>query len=270
MISSTQRIELSKKVVPPKATINFPDEFRFGCEFEFYINGDNTEAIINELKDITGSDILVNLTELPLEADRNHCLCFKYDASLGDQGVEISTPICSYDTLVYYIARITMIIEDFGSTNEDTGFHIHISIEKKDDIDFYAFILLCNDANLLSNWGERNGYSLNPMEILNNLNEKDTRKLKNKKGRVWSIERRGIGHVEIRTIGGTSYHYEATKICQELNHFIKIFKRCLCDMKMDSEYKTLLQNHLDILENTSLEKKKKFHDFVRTIKPIQE
>lgn len=263
MYSKTERIVCGEKI-SPKAVISFPDSFRFGCEFEFYINGENTKLIIEELKEISGSDILINLDELPQEEDRYNCLCFKYDASLGGNGVEISTPMCSYDTLRYYIGHISYLIEEYGTTNEDTGFHIHISI-KDNDMDFYAFLLLCNHAGLLDSWGERNGYSLNPMEILNCLNEEEARKVKNKKGRVWSIERRGSAHVEIRTIGGMSYHNEIVKIHKELNTFIEIFKISLEDMKKNLEYKSVLGSHLEVLNKTTKEKTKRFQEFIRTI-----
>ncbi|MEA3523461.1 MAG: hypothetical protein U9R50_10870, partial [Campylobacterota bacterium] len=206
-----------KEIVPPKSQITYPDNFRFGCEFEFYINGENYDNIVEELQIISGSDILINLKEIPKEKDSHNCLCLKYDSSLGGSGVEISIPICSYDTLSYYIDHVLYIIDQYGSTNEDTGFHIHISLDEEIEMDFYAFILLCSEAKLLNNWGERNQYSINPMEILNFLNEQEAKELKNRKGRVWSIERRGKAHVEIRTIGGLFYHTKTTKIYKELD-----------------------------------------------------
>jgi len=258
-----------KKVVPSKSNIIYPDNFRFGCEFEFYINGGNYENIIEELQRVSGSDILINLDEIPKETDRHHCLCLKYDSSLGGSGVEISIPICSYDTLCYYIGHISYIIDEYGSTNEDTGFHIHISVNEEIDMDFYAFILLCHEKNLLNNWGDRNQYSLNPMEILNFLNEKDARELKDQKGRVWSIERRGKAHVEIRTIGGLFYHTQIEKIYQELDTFIKIFKQSISDMKKNDNYRVVLQKHLKVLNTTSQEKTKRFQNFIATINPIR-
>jgi len=265
--SNTKRI-LKCKNPSPKSLISFPDSLRFGCEFEFYIMGNNCDNIIEELKAISGSDILVNLDEIPNEEDAHNCLCLKFDSSLGASGVEISTPISSYSTLLYYISRISYIIEEYGTTNEETGFHIHISMDEEIEMDFYAFLLICDHQNLLHNWGERNGYSLNPMEILNYLDETDARKLKNKKGRVWSIERRGKAHIEIRTMGGVGYHNQAHKIVKELNTFIDIFEKTLKNMRNDEEYKVILREHIEKLKETSKDKTKRFQDFIRTINPI--
>lgn len=264
---NSQRIVKSKNP-PTRSIISFPNSLRFGCEFEFYITGNNCNNIIEELKLISGSDILINLDEIPCEADAHHCLCLKFDSSLGASGIEISTPICSYDTLLYYIGEISYIIEEYGTTNEETGFHIHISVDEEIEMDFYAFLLICHNQNLLNNWGERNGYSLNPMEILNYLDEEDARKLKNKKGRVWSIERRGKAHIEVRTMGGMGYHNQIPKIVKELNSFIGIFKKTLNDMRNDEEYKTILKEHIVKLGQTSKAKTVRFQDFIRTINPI--
>lgn len=266
--STTIRIP-KKKTIHSTSKIIFPDNLRLGCEFEFYINGSNYNNIVTELEQISGSDILINLDEVPQEKDRHNCLCLKYDSSLNGSGVEISIPICSYDTLCYYIGHISYIIEEYGSTNEDTGFHIHISLNEDDEMDFYAFILLCNEANLLNNWGERNQYSLNPMEILNFLNEKEAKELKNKKGRIWSIERRGIAHVEIRTIGGIFYHTKAEQIYKELDTFIDIFKQSIANVKENPQYKIILEKHLKVLSDTSIKKTNQFQDFIATINPIR-
>lgn len=266
--SNTRRIS-KRTTVPPRSEISYPDDLRLGCEFEFYINGDNCDNVIEELRCIAGSDILINLDEVPQESDRHDCLCLKYDSSLGGSGVEISIPICSYDTLLYYIGHITYITEEYGTTNEDTGFHIHISTDKNEEMDFYAFVLFCHEKNLLNNWGNRNQYSLNPMEILNFLNEKEAKALKNKKGRVWSIERRGLAHVEIRTIGGISYHQKVENIYHELDMFIDIFKLSIENVKNNSHYKNVLKKHLKMLDNTSAKKTNQFHDFIATINPIK-
>jgi hypothetical protein len=265
--SNSKRV-VKRKNPSPKSVISFPDSLRFGCEFEFYITGNNCDNIIEELEAISGSDILINLDEIPCEADAHNCLCLKFDSSLGSSGIEISTPICSYDTLLYYIGHISYIIEEYGTTNAETGFHIHISVDEEIEMDFYAFLLICHNQNLLNNWGERNGYSLNPMEILNYLDEEDARKLKNKKGRVWSIERRGKAHIEVRTMGGMGYHNQTPKIVKELNSFISIFEKTLDDMRNDEEYKVILKEHIIKLGQTSKDKTKRFQDFIRTINPI--
>lgn len=214
--------------------------------------------------------MLVNLDTLPTDDDKDHCLCLKYDSSLGGSGVEISVPICSYDVLSHYIGNISYFIDKYeGTTNEDTGFHIHISLDEENaEIDFFAFMLLCNDASLLNRWGDRNGYSLNPMLILDNLPQKEAAELKDRKGRIWSIERRGKAHVEIRTIGGLFYHTKVTQIYQELEMFKTIFTRCSKPMHQDKPYVELLKKHHEKLELVSKKDQKRFDDFIGTINPI--
>ena len=100
------------------------------------------------------------------------------------------------------------------------------------------------------------------------MGKEEAKKLKDKKGRVWSIERRGDAHIEIRTIGGVAYHKETSKIYNELDLFINLFQESLKDMKLNFHYKTILKNHLKILDSTNNDKIKLFQDFISTINPI--
>ena len=52
-MTTSTRIVCKEKVLP-RSVISFPDNLRFGCEFEFYISGNNTKEIIEELKSISG------------------------------------------------------------------------------------------------------------------------------------------------------------------------------------------------------------------------
>ena len=64
---------------------------------------------------------------------------------------------------------------------EDTGFHIHIStVDESIEVDFYKFMLLCNESSLLKNWENRNAFCLNVMDILTILDMEEAKKLKNK------------------------------------------------------------------------------------------
>lgn len=162
-----------------------------------------------------------------------------------------------------YISQITNIIDQNGSTNESTGFHIHIStIDENMEVDFYKFMLLCNEAALLNNWGNRNAFCLNVMDVLTVLDMKEAKKLKNKKGRVWNLEKRRensrTNHIEIRTIGGTSYQRKYEQILNELDKFIEIFNRSIKNENKDEEYKAILQKHIKILESSSPKRRDKF------------
>jgi hypothetical protein len=134
------------------------EEYLFGCEFEFYPNEKyNQESFIKELCSISQSDVVVNEIFVPSFKDATNYMQLKPDISLDSNGLEISTPICSYSRLMEYIKQINRLIKQYGYTNDDTGLHIHISKAKKDGVnfDFYKFSLLCNDRGLLNRWGTR-------------------------------------------------------------------------------------------------------------------
>ncbi len=234
---------------------------QFGCEFEFYPNTmleeDLVESLRNKLKN--NIDLKFNLDS---NDDKN--MNYKKEPSLsGMGGKEITTPICSYEDLKYYISSICRIIDENAQTNEDTGFHIHIStVDKTKDLDFYKFMLLSNESSLLSNWGSRNTYCLNVMEILTVLDMEEAKKLKNKKGRVWNLEKRkedgSTNHIEIRTMGGTNYQRKEEQILRELDKFIPIFIRSIKDGTSDEEYKSILKKHIKILSSATDKRKNKF------------
>lgn len=240
-------------------------KLKFGCEFEFYPNKMLEDEIVDAL-----SNILKDGIELKLDLinnDDNH-MNYKDEPSLSAMGGrEITTPICSYSDLKNYIKAIAKIIDEYCETNEDTGFHIHIStIDESIGVDFYKFMLLSNEASLLNNWGNRNAYCLNVIDILTVLDMKEARQLKNKKGRVWNLEKRKedgkTNHIEIRTIGGTNYQRKVEQILNELNKFIEIFNRSIKNKDLDEEYKTILQKHVKTLKSAPEDRREKFLQFI--------
>ncbi len=241
------------------------DNLKFGCEFEFYPNINLEDELIDALKDILKPKISLKQN---LDENDDFNMNYKIEPSLYAMGgKEITTPICTYEELKEYIVSICKIIDNNGSTNEDTGFHIHISTDDEDlELDFYKFMLLCNEADLLENWGERNSYCLNVMKVLNTLDMEEAKVLKNKKGRVWNLEKRKekgiINHVEIRTIGGTNYQTKVEQIFKELEQFIQIFNRSLKDGKKDDEYKIILQEHIKLVNSAPREKREKFLEII--------
>jgi len=234
---------------------------KFGCEFEFYPNGMIEDEIIDALE-----DILKEKTELKinLQSNDDDNMNYKNEPSLSAMGgKEITTPICTYEDLKLYISQIANIINQNGSTDENTGFHIHIStIDEDTDVDFYKFMLLCNEASLLRNWGNRNAFCLNVMDILTVLDMEEANKLKSKKGRVWNLEKRRehnkTNHVEIRTIGGTNYQRKVEQILSELDQFIEIFNRSIKNQNRDESYISILQKHIEILKSAPQERREKF------------
>ena len=158
------------------------NHLKFGCEFEFYPNTMLEDEMIDTLSNILKDGI--ELKKNPKSNDNNN-MNYKAEPSLSAMGgKEITTPISSYENLKNYIIAIAEIIDKHGETNEDTGFHIHIStIDENKEVDFYKFMLLCDKTLLLQNWGNRNAYCLNVMEVLTVLNMEEAKKLKNKKGK---------------------------------------------------------------------------------------
>jgi len=233
------------------------DTYQYGCEFEFYIHTDGSdyEAIISNIaKDLyalTNADILVDTVSLPTAKDKDRCMQIKPDISLEDTGIEISTPISTMEGVNHFIKSICSILEKYGYTNEETGFHIHISTIKSDGINFnfYKYMLLCNEAQLLSSWKLRMGYSQNVMDILTTHDKLETRKIKTKKGTVWNLEKVGSNHVEIKSMGGIDYHKEVKKLVKEFASYAKYFDETL--QKDDAKHKQLFENHKLIVNAVS-------------------
>ncbi len=233
---------------------NMP-ELQYGCEFEFYVNQMIEDNLIDELTSVSKSELTVNYNNGQNDDTKMN---YKRDASLtGTTGREITTPICSLDDLKEYILKISKIITSNAQTNEDTGFHIHIStMDKSLTLDFYRFMLLSNDKQLLTNWGSRNGFSLNVMDILDSLDMEEAKRFKNIKGRIWNLEKISDNHIEIRTMGGTNYQLKIEQILLELEIFIEIFYTSL--KKPDKEYLNILKEHMIILSNCPKERKDEF------------
>lgn len=224
---------------------------KYGCEFEFYINKKSdfdlaVEDLRKELYKITHADILVDMVSLPCDKDKNHCMQIKPDISLESNGIEISTPMSSLTGLKHYIVEICKLVDKYGYTNEDTGFHIHVSTidTSGKNMNFYKFMLLCNESGLLNSWSPRENYSQNVMDVLSYSNDKKTAaKKKNKKGSIWNLNKKSNSHVEIKSIGGVDYQSKLEKIVKELelysDNFIEAFEK-------DSEfYKSIYKKHIE-------------------------
>ena len=234
----------------------------YGCEFEFYVDTkqhrytDVIDALTRALYELTPADILVDEISIPLAADKNHCMQIKPDISLDDHGLEISVPISTKEGIIHYIRTILPLVEQYGYTNEETGFHIHMSTLGSNHIDFYRFMLLCDDAGLLSAWKPRIGYSQNVMEILSAHTRQEARAIKSKKGTIWNLERIDPHHIEIKSIGGAGYHKEVERIQGEFEAYSDYFTQALGEMT--PHHKSLLENHKQMLDDLDKETKGRF------------
>lgn len=232
---TTKRYEANQSSAYHENMFKETDKYQYGCEFEFYIDtklhdfNATIEMIIQEVHEFTDAEILVDTINLPTDSDRNNCMQIKPDISLEDNGIEISVPITTVAGIQHYIQKICSIIERYGYTNNETGFHIHISTIKRDGINFnfYKFMLLCDKAGLLSSWEPRVGYSHNVMDILSSNTKQTSRKIKTKKGTVWNVEKIEPNNVEIKSIGGDGYHQKMDVMLQEFVSYSKYFDETL-------------------------------------------
>ena len=238
------------------------DLCRYGCEFEFYIDTEQylfsnvIDTLTKALYEFTSADILVDEISVPHAADKNHCMQIKPDVSLEDHGVEISVPISTKEGILHYIQVILPLIEQYGYTNEETGFHIHMSTLGSSHIDFYRFMLLCDNAGLLSAWKPRIGYSQNVMDVLISHTKQEARIIKTKKGTIWNLERIDPHHIEIKSIGGDDYHKETERLMREFENYTDYFSQALGEMT--EEHKRLLENHKQMLDSLDKEAKERF------------
>jgi hypothetical protein len=245
------------------------DLYQFGCEFEFYIDTNRydlqnaIEEIRNKIVNFTNVDILVDLVSLPTDTDKNYCLQIKPDQSLDDNGIEISIPITTQQGVRHYIKNILPLIEKYGYTNEDTGLHFHISTMKQDGINFnfYLYMLMCHDKNLLSSWQPRSGYSQNVMDILSKNTKAKSRIIKNKKGTIWNLEKIDSNHIEIKAIGGVNYHKEINKIIDEFNMYVKYFDDVLKGTDIDYRQR-LINEHKRLIKSIDHNTKEEFSQAV--------
>jgi len=256
---TTRRYEANSSCSYPSYALNQTDKYQYGCEFEFYI--DTTEYkyneviddIVKEIYELTDVEILVDTINLPTAQDKNNCIQIKPDISLEDNGIEISVPITTDLGIEHYIGTICPIINKYGYTNEETGFHIHISTVNNDGINFnfYKFMLLCDKAKLLSSWKPRVGYSQNVMDILSSNTKQASRQIKTKKGTIWNVEKIEPNHVEIKAIGGEDYQTKKDLMINEFREYCNLFDETL--QKDSDEHKQMYRNHKQQIEQLSKE-----------------
>ena len=261
---TTKRYVSNKECDYPDYIPKQSDLCQYGCEFEFYIDTDKylyeeaVEAITRQLQTLTNADILVDTVAIPTAEDKNQCIQVKPDISLEDHGVEISIPISTQEGVKHYINTITPIIKQYGYTNEETGFHIHMSTQQTDGkhIDFYRFMLLCDQKELLSSWKPRVGYSQNVMDILSLQTKQQARVIKTKKGTIWNLEKINAHHIEIKSIGGVNYHLQSERMVSEFEAYTRLFIEAIGEMT--DTHVELLKMHKNKVNRLTIERKRAF------------
>ena len=266
---TTKRYAGNKDCSYGNFSVDINDRYQFGCEFEFYIDTDKygftsaIDNIVHEIYKVTDVEILLDIINLPTDNDKNNCIQIKSDISLQDNGIEISVPISTQAGVEHYIQTICPIIDKYGYTNEETGFHIHISTIKNDGVNFnfYKYMLLCDRAGLLSSWKPRVGYSQNVMDILSSNSKQISRKIKTKKGTVWNLEKIDPSHIEIKSIGGENYHLETQPILSDFADYCKYFEETL--ERDTQEHKQMYKDHKKQIEKLSTEISSQFVTVLR-------
>jgi hypothetical protein len=220
---------------------------RFGCELEFIVNDGKDQEVYKKLKSLYGDRVLMDITKSTIPSDpkfkKTH---FKADNSLESKmGRELTSPICNIEELKQYFSDFRKIINEFGITNELTGLHIHMSCSNTqvDEIDLCKFVLLSDIHELLGNWGKRNRYCLNIMDIMGYLEFEDVKYSKEAKGRVWNMLKRDTHHIEIRTFGGENYQNKIEQVEQELAQYCQIFNHSTDDTYTSQAYLSKLEEH---------------------------
>jgi len=228
---------------------------KFGCEFEFVVNDDQDSLVIKELDSLYKFNYLVDVENSIITTDPEYeKVHYKYEASLeSDFGRELTSPICTLEELKNYVHKFALIINKYGKTNNLTALHIHMSFSDKSgvELDLCKYTLLADIENLLNNWGTRNQYCLNLMNIMDYLEFEDVILFKKNKGCVWNLLKRGSHHVEIRTFGGENYQNNIGQVLREMESYIKIFDYSTDDTFTSLEYLNKLEEHTKKLENMS-------------------
>jgi len=263
--STTKRYKAIKNSNLDTLEVQDNDLYQFGCEFEFYIDTtkynfqDVVEQIKNKIIEFANADILVDLVSLPVDNDKNYCVQIKPDQSLDDNGIEISIPITTQQGVKHYIKNILPLIEKYGYTNEDTGLHFHISTLEQDGVNFnfYLYMLMCHDKNLLSSWLPRSGYSQNVMDILSKNTKTKSRVIKNKKGTIWNLEKIESNHIEIKAIGGVDYHKDIDKILIEFDMYVEYFNTVVKNINPDNRER-LIRGHKQLIKSIDKSTKEEF------------
>lgn len=217
--------------------INLDDiDIKVGLEFEFYL-GDESEEFktfrnsLQNLFQVALPVVVENIIFLPDSCDKQKNKDYWYlerdDSLNGKNGYELVSPMLDLKSLNHYMTMITSFIEKLGYTQNDCGFHVHISSEKLGSITPSTMMLLLSENDCLSKWEERAGYNKNILEYFKIVHPDifDT-EYQNLSKRYNLISRFNEdddykNHLEIRAFGGKDYHLKCNEILDDLKKFIE-------------------------------------------------
>ena len=186
--------------------------------------GHYLDNLIDDIQNNSGGDVdeeyIINDLKYPCTTDNTWEI--KPDGSLDDGGIEIATGIEQVSDLVEIIDDTFEWIEEVGYTDNSCGFHVHMSMDTKHEIDPLKLLLFMEEGRILQDFQERIGNTYaqsikkGHFDKLSPFNKDDivTLMKKSKLDKDMNTEKYlGIhlidledNHVEFRYMGGKDYH----------------------------------------------------------------
>jgi hypothetical protein len=232
------------------------EEIKVGLEFEFYIgNGTQKsyEENLNFLVKNQFSHLFPKLTFLQSDHENEKDIESWYlerDDSLSSFpmfGHELVSPILSIKEAYFYIETITQLIDEFGFTNNECGFHIHLSSPTDDKINPSAMCL--TSKSFFASFPERGEYDKNLFKkfdlVSTDVFDAHFHDLSKNMTIASRCDEKTKNHIELRAFGGKNYQKKGPLFLKILENFINnsYKKSCNTDFLMTDEYKQLKKEH---------------------------
>ncbi|MDX9691798.1 MAG: hypothetical protein RBT45_05020 [Acholeplasmataceae bacterium] len=173
------------------------------------------------------------------------------DSSLGEDGVEIKNPPMDLPVFVNKtLPDMFKWIDSIGYTDQDCGFHCHMSVKNpKSELDYLKLILFVDEGWVYKMFSDRAGSYYNKsvkdkLKTSGLIDRKDVEQLFNKKKMVMKVQMNTEhydairlmdtkkGHVEFRYMGSKNYH----KRYNDIKATIGLYAHNLA-LAVDPEYK---------------------------------
>lgn len=224
-----------------------------GFEIEFYLKDgsglDPNESIRYML--MQGMSVLADKAKLVLigkeRKKEDGAWYIERDPTLdsSDFGFELVSPVMPIRELAFYLKGAFSLIQSVGGyTNEDCGFHLHVSAKNMAKIDFIKLLAFVDASGLLKDYENRNEYVKSLLPIFKQNNPALLAENTFKMGRFYNIIRVDAkNHVEFRALGGTDYEKDPVMILNKLEIFLKSYAVACSPKWCVSEYETLMRKH---------------------------
>jgi len=159
-------------------------------------------------------------TGFPINFEKSKGWDVRPDGSLGENGVEVVTPIMKLPELIDSIEKVFKWIDKYGYTDNTCGFHVHMSINNYKELDELKLILFAEEGLIYKVFPDRigNDYTASikkgHIDKMTPFTPENIKELMGKQNKRLNIEKYlGIhlidlenNHVEFRYMGGKNYH----------------------------------------------------------------